>query len=295
VLKNKSSLLIITKTLTKDWRPETMSKELTHKDICPYFEDNCANVGCVCPKYLAYQDVNDPEIVAQEISAMGVDPNGDQLTVMMEMQKSFAAKFHKTEGFTKDEVDHWVKAYDVCITDEITEVHEHLAVFPGIDSKDNLVELQKEFIDIWHFLMDEFIVANMTAADLINVYDTKYGGGVATHSNPLQAIFINEKNYLNKIYNGQVESLNKDENDLAILIYSNLILAGMRQVRQQISWKHWKKPSATIDYDKLHEAFTDTFRALVQSFILSGLDADELTQIYIKKNIENVRRQVHGY
>lgn len=273
-----------------------MTKELTHKDVCPYYESNCINVGCVCPKYLAYEDVNNPEKVAAEITKMGIDPNTDQLTLMMQMQKLFAARFHKVEGLTKDEVDHWVKAYDICITDEVCEVHEHLHVFPGVEAKEeNKLELQKEFIDIWHFLMDEFIVADMTAADLIRIYDAKYGGGVAASSNPLESVFINEKNALNAVYNGQVESLNKQENDLAILIYSNLILAGMRSVRQEISWKHWKKPSATIDFERLHEAFTDTFKYLVQCFILTGLDSNGLTKIYKTKNLENNFRQHHGY
>lgn len=272
-----------------------MTKELTHKDVCPYYEENCVDVGCVCPKFLAYQDVNDAEKVAAEIKKMGIDPSSDQLTLMMEMQKLFAERFHKVDNLTKDEVDHWVKAYDICITDEITEVHEFLSVFPGIEAKDNLYEMQKEFIDIWHFLMDEFIVANMTAQDLIRIYDAKFGGRVVASSNPLEAIFINEKNGLNTVYNGQLEALTKQENDLAILVYSNLILAGMRSVRQQISWKHWKKPSATINFNKLHEAFTDTFKALVQCFILTGLDNDELTKIYKTKNLENVFRQHHGY
>lgn len=276
--------------------------ELTHKDVCPYFEDNCVNVGCACPKFQAYEAVNDPKQVADEIKAMGIDPNSDPLTLMMEMQKLFAAKFHKVDNFTKDEVDHWVKAYDICITDEICEVHEHLNLFPGVEAKDNNVELQKEFIDIWHFLMDEFIVADMNAQVLVDKYVNHRFAGTTTdfmlerfNGDALEMIFNTEYNALNKHFNGELSVLNKNDRDLQILIYSNLILAGMRSVRQQISWKHWKKPSATIDYNALQDAFLQTFIALIQCFIITGLDAKELTDIYIKKNLENRFRQQAGY
>jgi len=279
-----------------------MTKELTHKDICPYFEDNCADVGCVCPKYLAYEAVNKPEEVNAEITAMGVDPNQDPLIVMMEMQKLFAAKFHKVDGFTKAEVDKWVKDYDVCITDEITEVHEHLNVFPGVEAKDNLVELQKEFIDIWHFLMDEFIVGDMDATKLIDKYvDHRFAGDTTAFTlkrfsgNALEMIFNTEYNELNLKLNGELSTLDKNNRDLQVLIYSNLILAGMRAVRQQISWKHWKKPSPTVDYNKLHDAFLQTFIALIQCFILTGVDAASLTRMYTTKNLENRFRQKYGY
>lgn len=279
-----------------------MTKELTHKDICPYFEDNCASVGCVCPKYLAYEAVNKPEEVAKEIEAMGIDPNSDPLTLMMEMQKMFAAKFHKVDNFTKDEVDYWLKAYDVCITDEITEVHEHLNVFPGVEAKENVLELQKEFIDIWHFLMDEFIVGDMTAEDLINKYvDYRFAGDTTEFTlsrfggDALEMIFNTEYNELNLNFNGELATLNRDDRDLQVLIYSNMILAGARSMRQQISWKHWKKPSATIDYDKLHDSFLQTFIALIQCFILTQMSAKELVEVYQTKNLENVFRQKFGY
>ncbi|MDF2534070.1 MAG: hypothetical protein K0R18_227 [Bacillales bacterium] len=281
-----------------------MSKELTHKDICPYYEENCTDVGCVCPKYLAYEAVNKPEEVSAEIKEMGIDPDKDSLSLMMEMQKLFAAKFHKVDDFTKDEVDKWTLAYDGCITDEITEVHEHLSVFPGVESKDNNLELQKEFIDIWHFLMDQFIVADLDTNKLVETYINEsnltglttewaiqsVGGGDA-----LRMVFLNEYNLLNKRLNGELSTLNKDDRDLQILVHSNLVLAGMRKVRQQISWKHWKKPATSIDYPKLHSALTYSFKVLVQCFILTGLDAEELTRIYISKNLENRFRQKFGY
>lgn len=274
------------------------TKELTHKDICPYYEENCIDIGCVCPKYQAYEKVNEPGVVDQTLKELGVDPAGNRLEVMMQMQKLFAAKFHKVDDFTKDEVDYWEKAYDTCVTDEITEVHEHLSVFEDIYGKKetNKLELQKEFIDIWHFLMDEFIVGNMDAKKLIEVYAKNHVPSnveIPSDVDPLDFFFQNETM---AILDSKTMDLLEDEIDsISVLIATGHLLAGGRKIRQQISWKHWKKPAKEINYDKLHEAFAFTFSALVKCFILSGLKSRSLYEIYVKKNLENHYRQHFGY
>lgn len=267
----------------------------TNQEICPYCEEPCdLNT---CPKYGAYKKVQDPEVVKETLKELGVDPEGDRLTVMMQMQKLFAARFHKVDFFTKDEVDYWMKAYDTCVTDEVTEVHEHLTVFDDIYEKplNNKYELQKEFIDIWHFLMDEFIVGDMNENELIGVYENeimKYN--IPSGTDPLEFIFgyekkvIEESGKMDLPYEGEVDSL-------SILIASGHLLAGQRKIRHEISWKHWKKPSATIDYEKLHQAFALTFSALIKCFILSDLTPESLYSIYVIKNCENHWRQKLGY
>lgn len=263
---------------------------LTHKDVCPYFDETCVDIGCVCPKYLAYERAQDPKAVADKIGELGIDPNTDPLDLMIKMQSLFAARFHKVEGLTKDEIDHWIRTYDTCITDEVTEVYDHLGVFSdGTPRKENIVELRKEFIDIWHFLMDEFLVAGLSTRRLVEIYERDYGGDVMTSPNRLEAIFINER------LNDSLGHLGKDEVDYAILIHSNLILMGQRRVRKQISWKHWKRPLPEINFDRLHSALVYTFRALVRCFILCGLNHDNVREIYVKKNIENVFRSELNY
>ena len=103
------------------------------QEACPYCEEPCDINTCV--KYQAYKKVQDPEVVKETLNELGIDINGDRLSVMMQMQKLFASKFHKVDGFEKKEVDYWLKAYDTCVTDEITEVHEHLDVFDEVYEK----------------------------------------------------------------------------------------------------------------------------------------------------------------
>ena len=260
--------------------------------ICPYCDGDCDIK--VCPKYLAYLKVQEPGAIEEKIQELGVDPSGDSLQVMMGLQKVFAKKFHKIDNLTKEEMDHWILAYDVCITDEVAEAQEHLSVFPGIEPKDDHYELQKEFIDIWHFLMDEFLVAGMTSLDIVETYELMFGG-INGSNNPLHSVFVNERNYLNQINNGQLQELSKSEIDNAILVQSSLILNGMSQVRKEISWKHWKKPSPEINFEKLYSALIQVFQYLVRCFILTGLDEKKLLEIYTVKNCENQFRQDYNY
>ncbi|MNR10018.1 dUTPase [compost metagenome] len=167
----------------------------------------------------------------------------------------------------------------------------------------NRYELQKEFIDIWHFLMDEFIVGGLDSEKLIELYVNKYRAGASPEGfaqifgagDILKAIFNTEKTLIS---NSKHLILPDDEGNIdsvSVLIASNYLTAGGRKVRAAISWKHWKKPSDVIDYDKLHDAYVFTFSSLVKCFILCGMNEDELYNIYVTKNLENVWRQKLGY
>ena len=271
-----------------------MIKELTHKDICPYYEENCIDVGCVCPKYLAYEKVNQPFAIESQLEKMNIDPNEDKLSIMLKMQKLFASKFHKVDSLTKEEVDKWIKDYDICITDEITEVHEHLDIFEELynNKTSNKKELQKEFIDIWHFVMDVFIVGGMGSKELISHYCDVYNLDLNGEIEYLDVFFEREKR---EILQSSKLSMNIEIDSNSVLIATNYLLAGMRKVRQQISWKHWKKPSSQINQKKLFDAFIFVFSSLIKCFLLVHIDSNSLYDIYTKKNIENIFRQDFGY
>lgn len=273
-----------------------MTEFLNEQELAAYpYNDTKEPVRKDDPKYLAWKKVQEPGAISEMLESIGINPNNDPLTVMMEMQKAFAAKFHKVDDFEKSEVDHWTKAYDICISDEHAEVVEHLAIVMGDEPKDNHYELQKEFIDIWHFLMDQFIVADLTANKLVELYDVLNNTMVANNTNPLKEIFALEYNKLNSKVGGTLANLPAERTELEILIHSNKLLFAKSKVMKEISWKHWKKPAATINYDKLQLALTEVFVTLVQNFILAKLDDAELFKIYTVKNAENHYRQVFGY
>lgn len=257
------------------------------KTDCPYFEPGCRNaeseeLNCVCAKFLAFIDSKDPSIVKRELDKMNVTAT-EKMDIMLSMQKIFAGRFHKIENLTKDEMDHWTNAYLICIEDEIVEAMEFLNIYPTIIKDFDLKEFRKELIDILHFLMDGMLVVDMDFSKLKQNYESIFNVELK-RDNFLEGTIENEKTYVEQIC---------DENQYLYLL--NYILRDIRLVRQCISWKHWKKPNESIDMNKIHLAYTNMYRHLMQIFIASGMTADDIYNVYVSKNIENVLRQAWGY
>jgi hypothetical protein len=263
------------------------------KKDCPYFEENCPGglqteneeLNCMCPKFKAYIDAQNPEIVKEELKNMNINAT-EKMDIMMSMQKIFAERFHKIDGLTKDEIDHWTNAYLVCIEDEIVEASEFLDIYPEKIKEFNEKEYRKELIDILHFLMDGMLVAGMKYSDLKEYYK-KYNS-ITTEGDILDIAIEIEKNAVNTLK----LILNNTDKYLYIL---NYLLRDIRLVRQCISWKHWKKPSNTIDKDKIFIAYIGMFSHLIQALLMTNVTSGDIYKIYTMKNIENVRRQQYKY
>lgn len=275
---------------------------------CPYKEGKCASfesnnepvdnklgdlqmISCNCPcaKYQAYLDVQDNEKVKATLASFNVSANMEIWTTMITMQKKFAARFHNVNNISKEETDHWINEYLVCIEDEVREVREHLNFYTGNNksSIQTAVELKKEIIDILHFVMDEFIVGDFNAEKLKQYYFQMYAPNIVEVKDLLQFAYENQDGY------NDLDVI--EDKDYKIFILINKLLDCSGKVRQQISWKHWKQPFKSIDYNLLYEAFTETFKILVDLFIAVGMTADEVKDVYIKKNLENVYRQNYNY
>ena len=215
-------------------------KNVTHKDICPYYEENCSNIGCVCPKYLAYEKVNKEGEIEKQLEKMNIDYTLDKLEIMFSIQKHFSSRFFNVKELTEEETHRWIKQYDTCINDEITEVHEHLDTFNYIygNKKSNIKELQKEFIDIWHFMIDMFIVGKADFNNIINMYLDMYNVNKDNLLHrTLYFMFDNERQELLK--NKLIHIDDKSIDGISVLILTGHIMAGLRKVKQQINWKHW--------------------------------------------------------
>jgi hypothetical protein len=271
-----------------------LMKELTHKDVCPYFEENCIYIGCVCPKYLAYEKVNTPGELEKYISNMNHGEKEDAFFTMINIQKNFSSKFFNASELSDEEISRWIKQYDLCIADEITEVHEHLDVFENIygKNKTNIKELQKEFIDIWHFVMDLFIVGSINK-DIYYYYEEDVKQKNKDEVDFLKFVFITEKENLEKDKKIIIDSESIDS--ISVLITTGYLLSALRKLRQQINWKHWKKQKKELNIKDIHRCFANIISQLIKCFLLVGIDEKNLYDIYIKKNIENVFRQQFGY
>lgn len=258
---------------------------------CPYLEMQCESLHCDCAKYKAYVDAKNDKIVERVLKENNFDISLTAWELLMQMQRSFASRIRKVDNPTKEEVDKWVDKYLICVEDEIREVREHLVLYSKNDKNNSIdIELKKEVIDILHFMLDLFIVGGANTHDIQFAYDKKYN------------VSLNEKEDLIDVaYNRQKESIDeylytKDDinKDITILKASCRLSDACASVRQQISWKHWKKPNDFIDFDKLYLAYAEVFHEFINLCILT-MNVNEIKDIYIHKNIENILRQEYGY
>lgn len=63
---------------------------------------------------------------------------------------------------------------------------------------------------------------------------------------------------------------------------------------QETPWKPWKK-SATYNVEKFQEELIDVLHFLINLFLASGMDAQDVYYKFMEKNKENFDRQDRGY
>ena len=247
------------------------------KNLCPYCETQCDSCKEPCPKYLAYQAVQDPQIIDKELSDLNIPKNSNKLFTLLTIQKHWAQRFHPIANISKDITDHWVKEYCLCLEDEIAEIFDYISLIDKNAIKSDKKELQKEVVDVLHFVLDVLIVSDCQYEDIQQVYVDKYGSFLG---DLIEHVFIDHKVIL--------------DNDVLMSKTIQLLLMN-RELLQQISWKHWKKPSDKINYQKLHKVCLELVLRFIQLSAVVFDSVDELVDTYIHKNVENILRQKYGY
>lgn len=269
-----------------------MSEFLNEQELAEYpYNETGDPVRKDDPKYLAWKKVQEPGTIERELKEMGIDHNDDQLNVMMKMQKLFAKKFHEVEGLSKNEVEHWVEAYIDCVEDELSEVREHIPWQKGlfVNTKEvNVYELKKEVIDILHFVMDELIMVDVDGITLTSLFSDVYGVDLNT-DNVLEAMLKYELEHHN---GSKLKDLSTDE---AMMQAHNYFHDAIRNTKQHIDWKHWKKKSSELRQEKIAKGLLEQWITLLSMFNILGMDSEEIYDIYVVKNVENVLRNRFGY
>ena len=242
------------------------------KKDCPYFEVNCGGEGndelnCICPKYKAYKATMDPIKRQEMINKLGVVAE-DKMDTMLKMQKIFASRFHKIDNLTNPEIDKWTKDYLVCIEDEILEASEFLPIYEEVIKEYDEKEYRKELIDILHFVMDGMLVVGMN--NNILKEKLKCDDVVEFMSN------------INVSGVSHIDSL-------------HYLMRDLRLVRQNINWKHWKKANPNLNLDKIYDAYISMLKHLFVCFKVANMNADDVYETYVNKNVENQYRQEFGY
>lgn len=63
------------------------------------------------------------------------------------------------------------------------------------------------------------------------------------------------------------------------------------EARDELHWKWWKKSHPPINQDALKEELVDCLHFLVSAMLSAGMDAKEVTNLYLHKNEVNHKRQ----
>lgn len=256
---------------------------------CPYLEMQCQNLKCDCPKYKAYIDAKKPEVFERVMKENNFDTSLPAFELLMAMQYSFASRVRKVDNLSKEEKDKWIDRYLVCIEDEIREVREHLNLYGDMSkNEDKGLELKKEVIDILHFMMELFLVGGADHKMIGSYYRSIYGSSDYTRD-LIEVAYDEQKPYIEEYLDCE-----KDGYDISVLKASCRLSDACALVRQQISWKHWKKPNDKIDYERLYDAFAKLFHEFINLCILT-MPVEEVKGIYVNKNVENILRQEYGY
>jgi len=257
---------------------------------CPYLEIQCENLECDCPKYKAYIGAKNPKIFNRVMKENKFDITMESFDLIMKMSHSFFRRVSDTDHLIKEEKERWIDKYLVCIEDEIREVREHLNLYTDVEKKDKDIELKKEVIDIIHFVMEMFVVGGANKKIIREFYEDIVHIHNEDESDLIKLAYNLQKDHIDEHLNTK----NDISTDITILKASCRLSDACALVRQQISWKHWKKPSLYIDYNKLYHAFSVVYYEMINLCILT-MNIDEIKDIFVKKNVENILRQEYGY
>lgn len=272
---------------------------------CPYYETKCADIQCPCAKYKAYLDVQNPQTVKKVLVDLHISDTMNLFEKIYNIQQHFASRFHIVHNIPKDVTEHWCKEYCICMEDEIEELFDYIILEDNREIKADIKELKKEIVDVLHFVLDQMIAIECDSVMVLKYFKQKYFNDFI--NDPLIDIFNYSIHQIENIfdikrnheYNSYINMWNcagnnKKWNNVLKTLALRLLFIN-REIRQQISWKHWRKPFKTINYEKLYQVCADLWYQymLLAAFVFDN--AEELVQIYIKKNVENICRQKYNY
>lgn len=172
----------------------------------------------------------------------------DQLKCMLQMQEALNSKIGTN----------WREAnndWELAIIVEAVEAIEHQGWKWWKKQEPNIKQVQLELIDIWHFIMSQYLQDFGSVDDVVDILldDIKNGASVAefqrTHHSPLRSGFTD---------------------------FSNMSIVA--------------KLKALVTYNELDTV--EVYTAILEDV---GLTFDELFKLYVGKNVLNTFRQDNGY
>lgn len=205
---------------------------------------------------------------------------GDLLQAIFNRQKSLMGKYHDIElrsGLLQTEdcpVNLDDKRGQARIKDFSWRVTEELG--EALDAKANSDHYQEELIDGLHFLTEMTVLAGKD-------YDTILPEGIPTHcEDHLEDLVENAKNLMDD-YGGN------------LTYWVTKFIEQLAMMCNCLKNKPWKQSMMKTDKEAFYHRLTNVWVYYITILVVSGMNAQDIANIYLKKSQVNQFRQRSNY
>lgn len=210
---------------------------------------------------------------------------GDLLQAIFNRQKSLMGKYHDIElrsGLLQTEdcpVNLDDKRGQARIKDFSWRVTEELG--EALDARAHSDHYQEELIDGLHFLTELTVLAGKD-------YDTILPEGIPTHcEDHLEDLVENSKTLLDDIFLGGVD----DRLDYFVTKF----IEQLAMMCNCLKNKPWKQSMMKTDQEAFYNRLTNVWVFYITILVVSGMNAQDIANIYLKKSQVNQFRQRSNY
>lgn len=110
-----------------------------------------------------------------------------RLDTVFKRQKKFIKKFFNVDNLSDLEKTKWTKEFVLCIQQELAELIEELPWKHWKDYSDfkiDVLNLQYELVDVFHFFVDLCLIWDIDSKKLLQMYDSKSRHNFDRQKNP---------------------------------------------------------------------------------------------------------------
>lgn len=206
---------------------------------------------------------------------------GDLLKAIFDRQKSLMGKYHDIElksGLLQTEdcpVNLDDKRGQARIKDFSWRVTEELG--EALDARTNSAHYQEELIDGLHFLTELTVLAGKD-------YDTLLPGGIPTY----------REDHLEDLVENAKEVISRKANDHLDFWVSRFI-EQLAMMCNCLKNKPWKQSMMKTDQEAFYHRLTNVWVCYITILVVSGMNAQDIANIYLKKSQVNIFRQRSNY
>lgn len=171
------------------------------------------------------------------------------------------------------------------------------------DKKDTINDIASAVFAVEADVSSSYTALPNTKENKVNAKETTEGDGEEKEQEKKDMLdFLFSKQ--NELYKKQLENSQNKMNNLykikepfdgyRIFMLSAALIHEAIELQRETNWKWWKKEKVT-ERKKIQEEIIDMWHFLIQLSIEAGLDSRTLIELYMKKNKENLNRQIKGY